>query len=169
MKKALFLVIIMMLALGMLFAGCTDDAATTDDVTTDDVTTDDATTDDAEATAGWTITVGDVAITDVDAAELEEVTQTLQKQDKEGNLKEQECTGYTLASLLEKAGVADVTTVTVTAADGYAYDLASDVALLETTMIVTVQDGETYETPRLAVEGEGSKAWVKDVATITAE
>ena len=39
--------------------------------------------------------------------------------------------------------------------------------MLDTTMIVIEQDGETYVTPMLAVDGEGATAWVKDVIELT--
>jgi len=121
-------------ALGLVFTGCSND------VVEEDITED--------VTAVWTVTINDVSITDLDAAKLEVITQTLQKQDKEGNLSDQECVGYTLADLLEYAEVGEITTLTVTASDGYAYELTADVALLPTTMLVFEQDGVAYEKSR---------------------
>jgi hypothetical protein len=71
-----------------------------------------------------------------------------------------------MPEILEKAGVTDFEKLTVVAADGYEYELAADVALLDTTMLVIEQDGEAYDIPRFAVEGGDSAAWVKDVAEI---
>ena len=164
MKKALILVVVMVLALGLVFAGCsTEELTDQEELVVEEEETEE------EAVAEWSVTINDVVLSAADAAELEVVTQTLQKQDKEGNLKEQECTGYALADLLAYAEASDYAAVTVTAADGYAYELDAETAQLATTMLVINQDGEDYETPRLAVDGEGSNAWVKDVATITAE
>lgn len=166
MKKTILTVGLILLLMLALVACTAQPASPAEDPAVDPVA--EEVIDETEtADAAWTLTVNDVEIKAEDAA-LEMVTQTLQKQDKEGNLKDQECTGFALKSLLDYAEITDFATVTVTAADGYAYELTSDVALLPTTMIVLEQDGEAYELPRLAVEGEGSKAWVKDVASISA-
>ncbi len=153
-----------------------DVAADVADDTADDVaddTVDDVADDTAEDATGdtggegWSVKVGDFDVTASNT--LETVTQTLHKTSKDGSLEEQECTGYKIADILEAAGVTDFEKLTVVAADGFEYELAADVALLDTTMLVIEQDGEVYEIPRFAVEGEGSKAWVKDVVEIKAD
>ena len=186
LKKLLFLA----LAVVMLFAfaACgTDDAATDESTDTseevaadneseEDVDEEEETDTETEADTSeetsdaieWTVTIGDYELVSTGIS-IDTVTQTLQKQDKEGNLKDQECTGYTIASILELAGIEEFTTLTVVAADDYEYELTYDVAMLDTTMLISVQDGEAYELPRLGVEGEGSSAWVKDVVEIIAE
>lgn len=122
---------------------------------------------DAESSYTWALSVNGNDITE--AAGLETVTQTLQKQNKEGKLKEQGCTGFTVQSLLDSAGIGECTKVIVASSDGTEYELSAEAAALTTTMFILEQDGEVYELPRLGVEGEGSDAWVKDVVSITVE
>lgn len=163
-KRVLIFGLIVLLA--FMFVGCSNA-----DSASDDTAADEPEQSAVESVAGdgytWTLSVNGSDITE--AAGLETVTQTLQKQDKEGNLKEQECTGFTLQSLLDCAGASECSTITVAASDGYEYELSADVAALSTTMLVLEQDGEAYELPRLAVDGEGSSAWVKEVVSVTAE
>lgn len=116
--------------------------------------------------AAWKIKIGDAEFAEKDFSALELKTQTLKKKDKEGNIKDHECIGYTLKSILDLAKAADYTKITAVAADGVEYELTADVAALPTTMLTIKQDGEAHKIPRLAVDGEGSKAWLKDVVKI---
>ncbi len=61
--------------------------------------------------------------------------------------------------------------MTVTASDGYAIELDSETANLETTIFGFVQDGESIgdSAPRLVVNGEGNKMWISNIAEISAE
>ena len=138
---------------------------------TEDGTEDDTEEAGQEDTAeSWLVKVGDLDVVgDTASNTFETVTQTLQKAGKDGSLEEVECTGYKISEILEKAGVSDFETLTVIAADGFEYELTADVALLDTTMLVTVLDGEAYDVPRFAVDGEGSGAWVKDVVQLKAD
>lgn len=117
----------------------------------------------APAAAEWAVKIGDFELTAAKAAELETITQTLKKVSKDGSMKDQSCTGYTIASVLELAGVTEFAKITAVAADGFEYELTKEAAALGTTILVIEQDGEKYTQPRLAVDGEGSKAWLKDV------
>ena len=133
---------------------------TEEDVIEED-TEEDVTDDSAE---GWSVKVGDFdVIEDMAPDTFETVTQILQMVSKDGSLKDQECTGYKVSEILEMAGITDFETLTVVAADDYEYELTAEVALLDTTMLVTIQDGEEYDIPRFAVECGDSAAWVKDV------
>ena len=145
-----------------------EDVATED--TEEDVATEDTEEDATEPAAVWIVKVGDYSVTDVMAPDtFETVTQILQKVSKDGSLKDQECTGYKISEILEMAGVSDFTTLTVVAADGYEYELDAQTALLDTTMLVTIQDGEEYDIPRFAIEGGDSAGWVKDVVELRAD
>jgi iron uptake system EfeUOB component EfeO/EfeM len=115
----------------------------------------------------WAIKIGEFdVVSSMIGDSVETVTQTLQKAEEDGTVIETECTGYTVTSLLGLAGVEAFETVTVVAADGYTYDLTSEVGMLDTTMIVIEQDGEVYTSPILAVDGEGENAWVKDIVEL---
>jgi len=120
----------------------------------------------AQNAAAWKIKIGDAEISQADCATLELVTQTLKKQSKDGSIKDQECEGYALKSVLELAKAADYAKITAVAADGVEYEIAKDVAELPTTMLTITQKGEDFFIPRLAVDGEGSKAWLKDVVEL---
>ncbi len=163
MKKTL---LVMGLVLIMIFAfvGCSNA-----DKSQEGASTQSETSSEAASNASWTLSVNNTQVTAADAAGFEVVTQTLKKTNKEGGAEDQECTGFTLKTLLDAAGVTDFSKVTVAASDGYEYELTADAALLPTTMLFLEQDGETFELPRLAVDGEGSKAWVKDVVSVNAQ
>ncbi len=119
-----------------------------------------------QAVKDWTIKIGDYSLTKAKAAGLTSVTKTLKKVSKDGSMKDQKCTGYTIASVLTLAGVKEYTKITVTASDGFTYELTKDLAKLDSTLLVMEQDGEVYSIPRLAVDGKGSDAWVKDVVEL---
>jgi len=125
--------------------------------------------DSSAAAAGWTVKVGDTSITNADVSPLVLVTQKLKKVSKDGSMKDQECKGYTVKSVLELAKIADFTKITAVAADGAEYAMTSEIALLQTTMLVLKLDGEDCAIPRLAIDGEGSKAWLKDVVELKIE
>ena len=119
-----------------------------------------------EEEAGWTITVGGTVLSENDLSALELITQTVNKQTKDGSTKKHECVGYTVKSILELAKTAGSVAVTVVSEDGTEYELTADVIGLPTTMLTVEQDGEANELPRLAVEGGASDAWLKDVVEL---
>lgn len=119
--------------------------------------------------AAWKVKVGDVELTGKDLSSVELVTQNLKKQSKEGDIKEHECVGYTLKSILDYAKVSDFSKVVAVSSDGSEYELKPDIAVLPTTMLTVKQDGEAYKLPRLAVDGGDSKAWLKDIVEFKAE
>lgn len=121
----------------------------------------------AAAAAPWTIKIGSTSIVSTEIAKsLQTVTLTLKKVSKDGSLKDQKCTGYTIASVLAFAKVTSYTKLTFVAKDGVKYDLTKELAALGTTLLVLEQDGEVNLLPRLAVDGKGSDAWLKDVVEI---
>ncbi len=158
MKK----VLVFLLALMMLVAmtGCTQDQAAA-------TATPEVSADQTAASTEWSVKIGDFdVISSMVGNSVDTVTQTLEKVSKDGSMKDQECKGYKVSELLTLAGVDECTTVTVVAADGYEYEMTSDEAMLDTTMLVIEQDGEAYDVPRFAVDGAGSAAWVKDVVEL---
>lgn len=103
---------------------------------------------------------------------IEFVTVTVEKMDKEGNLKPAEWSGYRVSDILAANGIEEgFTKLTVTASDGFAIDIDSETANAETTIFGFVQDGESIgdEAPRLTVNGEGSNMWIRAIAEIAAE
>lgn len=160
MKKAIGIMLALAMLLSLAACGTTTPTATATPVVT---ATPKAT---QEAAKDWTVKIGDYSLTKATAAGLTSVTKTLKKVSSDGSLKDQQCTGYTIASILTLAGVKTYTTITVVAADGFTYDLTKDFAKLDTTLLVMEQNGEKYTIPRLAVDGQGSKAWVKDVVEL---
>ncbi len=106
-----------------------------------------------------------------EGTDIEFVTVNVEKMDKEGNLKAAEWSGYRVSDVLVANGVESSTMLTVTAADGYAIELDSETANLETTIFGFVQDGESIDdnAPRLVVNGEGNKMWISNIAEISAQ
>ncbi len=98
------------------------------------------------------------------------VTVSVEKMDKEGNLKPAEWSGYRVSDILAANGIEEgFTKLTVTAADGFAIDIDSETANAETTIFGFVQDKESIgdEAPRLTVNGEGSMMWIRNIAEIS--
>jgi DMSO/TMAO reductase YedYZ molybdopterin-dependent catalytic subunit len=106
-----------------------------------------------------------------EGTDIEFVTVNVEKMNKEGNLKAAEWSGYRVSDVLAANGVEGSTILTVTASDGYAIELDSETANLETTIFGFVQDGESIgdSAPRLVVNGEGNKMWISNIAEISAE
>jgi DMSO/TMAO reductase YedYZ molybdopterin-dependent catalytic subunit len=102
---------------------------------------------------------------------IEFVTVNVEKMNKEGNLSPAEWSGYRVSDILAANGVEGSTVLTVTASDGYAIELDSETANLETTIFGFVQDGESIgdSAPRLVVNGEGNKIWISNIAELAAE
>lgn len=120
----------------------------------------------------FSITVNGTEFTNENAKDLEFVTVSINKKDKEDNLKAAQWQGYRIKDVLKAAGVTEYTTVKVAAADGFSVDLTKDVVDAETTLLGFIKDGEALskdESPRLTVEGEGSSVWIKGVASIEAK
>ena len=157
MKKTLAFLMAAMVLLSLAACGqATPQATATPKATATPSTT-------GQVVKDWTIKIGDFSLTKASAAGLTSVTKTLKKVSKDGSIKDQKCTGYTMASILSLAGVKEYSKITLIAADGVTYDLTKDLAKLDTTLLVLEQDGEAYQIPRLAVDGKGSEAWLKDV------
>ena len=103
---------------------------------------------------------------------IEFITVTVDKMDKEGNLSPAEWSGYRVSEILAANGIAEgFTSLTVTASDGFSIEIDCETANAETTIFGFVQDGQYIgdEAPRLTVNGEGSKMWIRDIAEIAAE
>ena len=125
-----------------------------------------------QAKAEFSITVNVTEFTYENAIDLEFVTVSINKEDKEGNLKAAQWQGYRIIDVLKAAGVTEYTTVKVAAADGFSVDLTKEVVDAETTLLGFIKDGEALkedESPRLTVEGEGSSVWIKGVASVDAK
>lgn len=179
MIKRLVMMLALVLLLPLLLAACgASGQATTVQATqvTSAISTQATSATSAQATttamkqsagSSWTIKLGSFDLTSsVVGNALKPVTKTLKKVSKDGSQKDQACTGYTIASLLKIAGVDKFTTMTVVSADGSEYKLDSATAMLDTTLLLIEQNGEAYAIPRFAVDGKGSEAWLKDIASM---
>ena len=124
------------------------------------------------ATVDFSITVNGTEFTNENTKDIEFVTVSINKKDKEGKLKEAQWQGYRIKDVLEASGITEYNTVKVAAGDGYSVDLTKEVVEAETTLLGFVKDGEALsseDAPRLTVEGEGSNVWIKGVASIEAK
>lgn len=120
----------------------------------------------------FSITVNGADFGTEEAKELEYVKLSINKMGKDGELKAAKWQGYKIKDILTAAGITEYTTVTVSAADGFSSEISKDVAEKDTTLIGFIKDGETLENdecPTLTVDGEGSKSWIKGVASIEAK
>lgn len=160
MKKVLFILLISLMVIGMA-TGCSNGEANVTDTGADQTNVPDAT---------FSIAIGDKTFTNEEAKDVEFVTVDVKKADKEGNLKDAKWEGYRLKDVLNAVGITEYTTVTVASEDGFGTDLTAETVNIKTTILGFVKDGETLdssEMPRLVVDGEGSKVWIKGVASIT--
>ncbi len=171
MKKIVSLLLVLMLVLS-LGVGCTTDQPADEPDQEQNQDADQEQDQDADqepAKAEFSITVNGTEFTNENAKDLEFVTVTINKKDKDDNLKPGQWQGYRIKDILEAAGVEEYTSVKVAAADEFSVDLTKDVVDAETTLLGFIKDGEALsedESPRLTVEGEGSSVWIKGVASI---
>jgi hypothetical protein len=105
----------------------------------------------------------ELQLTDPDLHDMTVVTLTLEHP-KNGPT---EYTGVRLNDLLNQAGIKDgATTVTLAASDGFSNDL--DLATVQAcTDCLVAFDPETAGVYNAAMNGQSSKAWVKQLVTIT--
>ncbi len=105
----------------------------------------------------------ELQLTDADLHDMSVVTVSLEHP-KNGPT---DYTGVRLNDLLDKAGVQDgATTVTLTASDGFSADL--DLATVKDCANCLVSfDPETAGVYNAAMDGQSSKAWVKQLVSIT--
>jgi len=105
----------------------------------------------------------ELQLTDSDLHDMNVVTLTLEHP-KNGPT---EYTGVRLNDLLNKAGLGDgAATVTLTASDGFSNDLEL-AAVQACTDCLVAFDPETAGVYNAAMAGQSSKAWVKQLLTIT--
>ena len=161
MKKVLFLLLALVLAIGMVACANTNNAA--DDTATP--------TEEAVANA-FTIAIegaDKTEITQSDLTGLDQVTIEATKTKKDGSSSTDEYTGVLISDVLTWAGVTDYTTITLTASDGYAADITKDM-LSDKAIFATAKNGEAFTADdgyvMSVLEGQGGNVWVAGIVTI---
>ena len=166
MKK----LVIALLALIILFscAACNSKPA-------DSSSLDSASSDFTLANIGeWRLTLatseGEKEFTGADAAKLEAVTLEATTKNKNGEESTSEYTGVKLSDVLNHAGVTDLESLTVEAADGFSADFDKELALKDDTILAWAKNGEPLEgeNPLQMVPKSGTgNQFVKTVVRIT--
>ncbi len=129
----------------------------------------------APAMEEWSITVevvgGDtIEFTNEDALEIGPVEVKIAEKDKDTTKEEELWTGVLLKDILEFAGVADFSVVSVEASDGYSREYEPDIVNSEGTALGWSRNGEILGQEdgfvKLVVDGKGKNWQIKQVAKI---
>jgi hypothetical protein len=133
-----------------------------------------AATSPAQQAGGWKITVEGAAkaeFTNADYDALGKVTIDVVQKKKDGSETSQKWEGALLKDVVAALGVADYTSLTLTASDDYTKDYTPDIVNDANTIIGTVCNGEALGSDGGWVEavagGQRSNMWIKDLIKIT--
>lgn len=125
--------------------------------------------------ASWSINIQDaggssVEFTNEDAASLELVELTAEKEKKDGSKVEENWKGVSLKAVLESAGIDDYNMVAVEASDGYSKEMDTAAVDDAGTIIGFILDGEEISVddglPQLVASSLPGSYWIKNVAVI---